>query len=219
MWYSVNWLSDQGWTTREQIGDPLDARVQNLDSRSVHSKNISRGCYDHNVRQHCRYLQMHACTGDIRQCRDWPLTSRVNLMSRKLLLLKVHSWFFYLTYVDTIDLSRAVFSDIWPQTFSGWPMNQRPVKGSPEVKQILAIRKPVYDFLFDFYRHYLSIVYRFQENAGQNFKGYIFITEEFDLSRSRSSSGFFVLFWHEFNKRRRLTYRAMYHASKSAQLF
>ena len=32
------------------------------------------------------------------------------------------------------------------------------------------IRKPVYDFLFNFYGHHLSILYRFQENAGQTFE-------------------------------------------------
>ena len=29
----------------------------------------------------------------------------------------------------------------------------------------------MYDFLFDFYGHHLSISYRFRDNAGQNFEG------------------------------------------------
>ena len=29
----------------------------------------------------------------------------------------------------------------------------------------------MYDFLFDFYEHHLSISYRSRDNAGQNFEG------------------------------------------------
>ena len=42
---------------------------------------------------------------------------------------------------------------------------------SSEVNKFHIIRKPMYDFLFDFYGQYSSIYYRFREKAGRNFRG------------------------------------------------
>ena len=52
---------------------------------------------------------------------------------------------------------------------------------SPEVKNISTIRKPIHDFLFIFYWHFLSISYRFRDIRLQSFKG---LTLNFDLQRS-----------------------------------
>ena len=51
------------------------------------------------------------------------------------------------------------FRDIRPKSFQGLTLTFHSEK-SCWVKNCWTIRKPIYDFLFDFYGHYLSISYR-----------------------------------------------------------
>ena len=44
------------------------------------------------------------------------------------------------------------------------------LQGSPEVKNIFIIWKPIYDFLFNSHRHFLSISYRFRDIRLQSFR-------------------------------------------------
>ena len=62
------------------------------------------------------------------------------------------------------------FRDIRLQSFQGLTLTPDP-KRSSGVKKIYTFRKPIYDFLFDFYEHHLSISYRFRDKPGQNFEG------------------------------------------------
>ena len=87
----------------------------------------------------------------------------------------------------TLNHSRAhIWLAIWPlwtpsfylvpfsrystSKFLGFDFNFWPLRSSG-IKKFYTIRKPIYDFLFDFYGHHLSISYRFRDNAGQNFEG------------------------------------------------
>ena len=66
----------------------------------------------------------------------------------------------YLTSMGTIFHSRTVF-EIFDFTVSrGLTLTFNPWRSSG-VKKFYTIRKPIYDFLFDFYGHHLSISYRF----------------------------------------------------------
>ena len=76
----------------------------------------------------------------------------------------------YLTSMDTISLSRTVFEIFDFKVFRVWPWPSTP-KGHLGVEKFYTIRKAIYDFLFDFYGHHLSISYRSRDNAGQNFEG------------------------------------------------
>ena len=74
----------------------------------------------------------------------------------------------YLTSMETISLSRSVFEIfdfkvfwVWP-----WPLTPKDHLGS---KIFFFIRKAIYDFLFDFYGHHLSISYRFRNIQLQSF--------------------------------------------------
>ena len=74
----------------------------------------------------------------------------------------------YLTSMDNISPSRTVFEifdfeifRVWP-----WPLTPKDHLGS---KKIYTIRKPIYDFLFDFYGQHLSISYRFRDIRLQSF--------------------------------------------------
>ena len=121
----------------------------------------------------------------------------------------------YLTSTDTFSLSHTVFeifdfevSRVWPLTFD--------LKRSPGVKNIFTIRKLIHDFLSDFYRHFLSISYRFRENSGQNFQcqtKWRILT--FSRSRSLTDIFHFLKKGLTLAKRRRMTYCA----SKSVQPF
>ena len=81
----------------------------------------------------------------------------------------------YLTSMDTISLSRTVFekfdfkiSRVWP-----WPLTLKSHLGSSVICHLESsgVRKAIYDFLFDFYGHHLSISYRFRYIRLQSFKG------------------------------------------------
>ena len=90
----------------------------------------------------------------------WPLTLKGHLGSTKIIPFERPYMTSYLTSMDTISLSRTVFEifdfkvfRVWP-----WPLTLKSHLGS---KKNYTIRKAIYDFLFDFYGHHLSISYRF----------------------------------------------------------
>ena len=60
------------------------------------------------------------------------------------------------------------FRDIRLQSFQGLTLTFDPKKSSG-VKNFYTIRKPIYDFLFDFYGHHFSISYRFRDIRLQSF--------------------------------------------------
>ena len=74
----------------------------------------------------------------------------------------------YLTSIDTFSLSRTVFEIfdfivfwVWP-----WPLTFRGHFGS---KMFFTIRKPIHDFLSNFYWHFFSISFRFRDNRLHSF--------------------------------------------------
>ena len=100
----------------------------------------------------------------------WPLTSKGHLRSKFFIPFESPYMTSYLTSIDTFSLSWTVFEifdfklfRVWP-----WPLTSKGHLGS---NFFYTIRKPIYDFLFDFYGHHLSILYRFRDNAGQSFEG------------------------------------------------
>ena len=74
----------------------------------------------------------------------------------------------YLTSMDTISLSRTSFEIFDFKVFRVWPWPLTP-QGHLGSKKIYTIWKAIYDFLFDFYRHHLSISYRFRDIRLQSF--------------------------------------------------
>ena len=76
----------------------------------------------------------------------------------------------YLTFMNTISLSRTVLEIFDFKVFRVWPWPLTP-KGHLEWKKNYSIRKPIYDFLFDFYEHHLSISYRSRDIRLQSFQG------------------------------------------------
>ena len=92
----------------------------------------------------------------------WPLTLEGHLRSIKIIPFERPYMTSYLTFMDTISLSRTVFEifdfkvfRVWP-----WPLTPEDHLGS---KTNYIIRKAIYDFLFDLYGHHLSISYSFRD--------------------------------------------------------
>ena len=75
----------------------------------------------------------------------------------------------YLTSMDTISCISYRFRDIRLRSFHALTLSFDPWR-SFEIKKIDTIRKPIYDFLFDFYGQHLSISYRFRDIRLQVFK-------------------------------------------------
>ena len=90
----------------------------------------------------------------------WPLTPKGHLGSKKFILFESPDMTSYLTSMDTISLSRTVFEIFDFEVFRVWPWPLTP-KGHLGSKKY-TIRKPIYDFLFDFYGHH-PISYRFRD--------------------------------------------------------
>ena len=119
----------------------------------------------------------------------WSLTFRGHLGSKIFSLFESTYMTFYLIPINTFSLSRTVFEifdfkvfRVWP-----WPLTFRGHLGS---KIFSPFRKLIHDFLSNFYRHFLSISYRFRENSSQNFEGqtkWRILT----FSRSRSMTDIF----------------------------
>ena len=107
---------------------------------------------------------------DFKFCRvwPWPLTSKGHLGSQICIPFESPYMTSYLTSMDTISLSRTVFEIFEFKVFRVWPLTSQGHLGS---KKMYTIRKPIYDFLFDFYGHHLSISYRFRDIRLQSFKG------------------------------------------------
>ena len=90
----------------------------------------------------------------------WPLTPKGHLGSKNFIPFESPYMISYLTSMDTISLSLTVFEIFDFKVFRVWPWPLTP-KGHLGSKTFYTIRKPIYDFLFDFYGHHISISYRF----------------------------------------------------------
>ena len=110
----------------------------------------------------------------------WPLTPEGHLGSKKIIPLERPYMTSYLSSMDTISLFRTVFEIFDFEVFRVWPWPLTP-EGHLGSKKNYTSRKAIYDFLFDFYGHHLSISYRFRDIRLQCFKG---LTMTFDPSRS-----------------------------------
>ena len=98
----------------------------------------------------------------------WPLTFSGHLGSKIFPPFESPCMTSYLTSIDTFSLSPTVFEifdfkviRVWP-----WPLT---FSGSSGVKNIFTFRKPIHDFLSNFYWHFLSISYRFGDIRLQSY--------------------------------------------------
>ena len=98
----------------------------------------------------------------------WPLTPKGHLGSKNFIPFESPYMTSCLTSMDNISLSRTVFEIFDFKVFRVWPWPLTP-KGHLGSKKFHTIRKPIYDFLFDFYGQHLSISYRFRDIRLQNF--------------------------------------------------
>ena len=98
----------------------------------------------------------------------WPLTFRGHPRSEIFVPYESPYMTSYLTSIDTFSLSRTVFEIFDFKVFRVWPW---PLffRGHPRSEIFFIIRKPIYDFLFNFYWHFLSISYRFRDIRLQSF--------------------------------------------------
>ena len=99
----------------------------------------------------------------------WPLTLKVIWGQNIFKPFESPYMTCYLTSMDKISLRRTVFEIFDFKVFRVWPWPLTP-KGHLGSKKIYAIRKPIYDFLFDFYVQHLSISYRFRDIRRQVFR-------------------------------------------------
>ena len=117
---------------------------------------------------------------DILRVRIWLSTIRGQLRS-KIVLMFESPYYSFLSNLYWYFLSQSVFEtfyikffylhffsisyrlqDIWIQCFQGLTLTCDLWKSS-WVKKMYTIWKPMYNFLFDFYGHHLSISYRFRD--------------------------------------------------------
>ena len=145
----------------------------------------------------------------------WPLSPKGHLGSKKIILFERPYMTSYLTFMDTISLSRTVFEIFDFKVFRvrPWPLTPKGHVGS---KKIIPFEKAIYDFLFDFYGHHLSISYRSRDNAVSKFWRPNKMAD-FDLLKVKVKFRFFsnIKTAPSLTKRRRLRYCA----SKSVQPF
>ena len=97
----------------------------------------------------------------------WPLKAIWG--QKKLYHSKGHIWL-HIWHLWTPSLYLVPFSRYSTSKFLGFDFDLWPLKVIWGQKNY-TIRKAIYDFLFDFYGHHLSISYRSRDNAGQNFEG------------------------------------------------
>ena len=111
---------------------------------------------------------------------SWPLNSERHLGSTDFIRFGSPYVTSYMTSMDTTSLSRTVFEIFDSKDFRVWTwfLTSENHLGS---KKNQTIRKPIYDFLFDFYGHHLSISYRFRYIRLQSFPG---LTLTYNLWRS-----------------------------------
>ena len=111
----------------------------------------------------------------------WPLTPKGHLGSKKLYHSKGHIWL-PIWFLWTLSLYLVPFSRYSTSKFLGFDLDLWPQKVIWGIKKKNnTIRKAMYDFLFDLYGHHLSISYRFWDIRLQGFKG---LTLIFDPKRS-----------------------------------
>ena len=98
----------------------------------------------------------------------WPLFPKGHLESKLCIPFGSPYMTSYLTSMNTISLSRTVLEIFDFKVFRVWTWPLTPIShlGS---KNLYTIRKPIYDFLFDFYEHHLSISYRSRDIRLQSF--------------------------------------------------
>ena len=98
----------------------------------------------------------------------WSLTPKDHLRSKKFITFESPYMTSFLTSMGTISLSLTVFEILDFQIFRvrPWPLTP---KGHLGVEKFYTVWKPIYDFLFDFNGHHLSISYRFRDIRLQKF--------------------------------------------------
>ena len=74
----------------------------------------------------------------------------------------------YLTFIDTFSLFCTLIEIFDIKVFRVWPWPLT-FRGSPEVNIFFTIWKPIYDFLFNVYWHFLSILYPFRDIRHRSF--------------------------------------------------
>ena len=107
---------------------------------------------------------------DFKVFRVWPwlFTPEGHLGSNNFILFESPYMTSYLTSMDTISLSLTVLEIFDFKVFRVWPWPLTP-KWSSGVKILYTIRKLIYDFLFNFYGHHLSISHRSRDIRLQSF--------------------------------------------------
>ena len=107
---------------------------------------------------------------DFKVFRVWPrpLTPKGHMGSKMFIPFERPYMTSYLTFIDTIFLSHTVLEIFDFKVFRVWPWPLTP-KGHLGSKKFYTIRKAIYDFLFDFYGHHLSISYRSRDIRLQSF--------------------------------------------------
>ena len=98
----------------------------------------------------------------------WPLTPKEYLGSENFILFESSYMTSYLTFMGTISLSRTVLEIFDFKLFRVWPWPLT-LEGHLGYIKFYTIRKPIYDFLFDFYGQHISISYRFRDIRLQSF--------------------------------------------------
>ena len=97
----------------------------------------------------------------------WPLTFEGHQRSIFFSPFESPYMISYLTSIDTFSISYR-FRDIGLQSFEGLTLTFDLWRSS-EVKNIFTIRKPIHDFLSNFYWHSFSILYGFRDIRLQSF--------------------------------------------------
>ena len=97
----------------------------------------------------------------------WPLTPKGHLGSKNFIPFESPYSTSYSISMDTISLSRTVL-EIFDFKVLGFDLDLWPLKVI-WVKKFYTIWKPIYDFLFDFFGHHLSISYRSRDIRLQSF--------------------------------------------------
>ena len=101
----------------------------------------------------------------------WPLTPEGHLGSKNFILFESQYMIAYLTSMNTISLSLTVFEIFDFKIFRVWPWLLTPKGHHLGSRTLYTVRKPIYDFLFDFYEQHLSISYRFRDIRIRNLSG------------------------------------------------
>ena len=108
------------------------------------------------------------CVFKVFRVWPWPLTPKGHQESKKVIPFERPYMTSYLTSMDTISLSRTVFEIFDFKVFRVWPWPLTPKRHLGSTK-VIPFRKAIYEFLFDFYGHYLFISYRFRDIRLQSF--------------------------------------------------